>query len=73
MEQAQESPFKVGDRVIFSPDKRTIGWSYPGFDRLRLKPGDLGVVTRIEKGQYLFLDDDRGGFHWQCFKAADDG
>jgi hypothetical protein len=28
-----------------------------------------GVVTRIESGMYLFLDDERGGFHWQCFTA----
>jgi hypothetical protein len=63
-----ECPFKIGDRVMFAPDARTIGWSYPTFDRVRLKPGDVGTVTRIDKGQYLYLDDERGGFHWECFK-----
>ena len=63
-------PFKVGDRVVFAPDQRVIGWSYPSFDRVRLHPGDSGVVTRIERGMYLYLDDGRGGFHWECFKEA---
>jgi len=69
-ENKSKNPFKIGDRVVFSPDKRTIGWSWPSFDRLRLKPGDIGVVTRIEKDMYLYLDDERGGFHWECFKKV---
>jgi hypothetical protein len=38
---------------------------------MRLKPGDIGVVTRISQGQYLYLDDGRGGLHWECFKKAE--
>ena len=64
------NPFKIGDRVIFSPNERAIGWEYPTFATVRLKPGDIGIVMRIEKGMYLYLDDDRGGFHWECFKKA---
>jgi threonine dehydratase len=66
----QTCPFKVGDRVVFKPNDRTIGLSYPTFGRERLEPGDSGVITRIDKGQYLYLDDDRGGFHWECFSPA---
>ncbi len=69
-EDDRKCPFKIGDRVRFCPDERTIGWTYATFDRVRLKPGDTGTVTRIEGGQYLFLDDERGGFHWECFAAA---
>jgi ATP-dependent exoDNAse (exonuclease V) alpha subunit len=65
-----ENPFKIGDRVKFVPDERTTGWSYATFVRVRLKPGDIGTVTRIAEGQYLYLDDSRGGFHWQCFTEA---
>ena len=72
-EKQTTSPFKVGDRVVFAPDERTIGWSWPTFERVRLKPGDTGIVTRIEKEMYLYLDDDRGGFHWECFKRTDQG
>jgi hypothetical protein len=64
------NPFKIGDRVVFSPSKHTIGWEWSSFDRVRLKPGDTGVVTRIEKENYLYLDDGRGGFHWESFKKA---
>jgi ATP-dependent exoDNAse (exonuclease V) alpha subunit len=69
-EKQMSNPFKVGDRVIFTPDERTIGWIWPTFDRVRLKPGDTGVVTRIYKDVYLYIDDERGGFHWECFKNA---
>jgi hypothetical protein len=64
------NPFKIGDRVTFDPNDHAIGWAWPSFDQLRLKPGDTGIVTRIEKEAYLYLDDDRGGFSWECFKKA---
>jgi len=63
-------PFRIGDRIKFTPDQRTVGWSWPAFDRLKLKPGDIGIVTRIDKNQYVFLDDERGGFHWECFSPT---
>ena len=64
------NPFHIGERVTFAPDDRTVGWAWSSFDRLRFKPGDTGTVTRIDQGVYLYLDDDRGGFHWECFKKA---
>jgi hypothetical protein len=64
-------PFKIGDCVKFVPDQHTYGWTWPSFDAIRLKPGDTGVVTRISQGQYLYLDDDRGGLHWECFENAE--
>jgi hypothetical protein len=65
------NPFKIGERVAFVPNERVVGWSYPTFERLRLKPGDVGIITRIEEGAYIYLDDGRGGFHWECFKRPD--
>lgn len=64
-------PFKVGDRVKFVPDAHAYGWTWPSFERMRLEPGDIGIVTRVSQDQYLYLDDERGGLHWECFKAAD--
>jgi hypothetical protein len=64
------NPFHIGERVTFTPDDRTVGWAWSSFDRLRLQPGDSGTVTRIDQGMYLYLDDDRGGFHWECFKKT---
>ena len=61
-------PFKIGDKVTFLPDERTVGRAWSSLERLRIKPGDTGVVTRIEKDMYVYLDDDRGGFHWECYK-----
>jgi len=42
----RENPFRIGDRVVFDPDERTIGWTYSSFDRLRIHPGDEGTVTQ---------------------------
>lgn len=69
-EQQKVNPFKIGDQVTFAPDDHTVGWSWSSFDRLRLHPGDTGIITRISKEDYLYLDDDRGGFHWECFKKG---
>ena len=65
-----ECPFKIGQRVVFKPNEHASGWSQHSFERLRLNPGDIGVITRIDEGKYLFLNDDRGGFHWECFADA---
>jgi hypothetical protein len=70
MKAQNENPFKVGDRVVFKPDEHATGWAWSMFDRVRLKPGDSGVVTRIDKNAYLYLDDGRGGFHWQCYEKG---
>jgi len=64
------NPFKIGDEVVFSPNEHTVGWSWATFERVRLKPGDIGTITRIERENYIFLGDGRGGFHWECFKPA---
>jgi hypothetical protein len=69
-ENQKTCPFKIGDRVTFSPDEHTYGWTWPSFESMRLRPGETGVITRISEGEYLYLDDDRGGLHWECFKEA---
>jgi hypothetical protein len=69
-DKQKANPFKIGDRVTFAPDEHAMGWAWSSFDRLRLHLGDTGIVTRIGKENYLYLDDDRGGFHWECFKKA---
>jgi hypothetical protein len=66
-----ECPFRIGDQLRFVPDVHAEGWSWPNFERVRLKPEDTGTVTRIEKGQFIFLDDNRGGFHWECFRKEE--
>jgi hypothetical protein len=66
----QECPFQIGDCVVFTPNDHAVGWSWSAFDRVKLKPGDKGIITRIEKGRYLYLDDGRGGFHWQCHASC---
>jgi hypothetical protein len=72
MTEAQRvNPFKIGDRVRFAPNAHAYGWAWSSFDRMRLQPGDTGVVTRIGKDVYLYLDDERGGIHWECFERVE--
>lgn len=63
------NPFKIGDKVVFDPDRRTIGLTYSSFDRLRIHPGDAGTVTKIVDGA-IFIEDGRGGLSWPCFKRS---
>ncbi len=69
-EKQLSNPFKIGDKVTFAPNEHTIGWAWSSLDRLMLKPGDTGIVTRVDREDYLYLDDGRGGFHWECFKST---
>ena len=68
--QQEANPFKIGDRVEFTPNEHAYGWTCHSFDRMRLKPGDTGIITRIAKDVYLYLDDERGGLHWECFQLV---
>jgi hypothetical protein len=65
------NPFKIGEKVAFVPDERTAGWTWPTFERIKLKPGDVGIITRIERDDFIYLDGERGGLHWECFKRTD--
>jgi len=64
------NPYKIGDVVRFEPDERAVGWSWASFDTARLHPGETGLVTRIGENGFLYLDDERGGFHWECFRST---
>ena len=63
-------PFKVGEIVIFSPSDHCRGWHQESFERLRIYPGYKGRITRIEKGKFIYLDDDKGGFNWIEFNKS---
>jgi hypothetical protein len=70
MVEVPKNPFEIGDLVRFAPSERAIGWSWPSFDHVQMHPGDSGVVTRIKDDSYVFLDGERGGFHWECFEKV---
>jgi hypothetical protein len=37
---------------------------------VRLKPEGTGVNASNKKNVYLYLDDEPGGLHWECFSPA---
>jgi hypothetical protein len=63
-------PFEIGDLVRFVPNAHAFGWAWSSFDRVKHQPGDTGIITLIKDEMYLFLYDDRVGFHWECFERA---
>jgi hypothetical protein len=38
------------------PDELTVGWLWTTIERLGLKPGDVGIIIRIEREDYVNLD-----------------
>ena len=61
-------PFKIGDSVKFIPSERFKCWHQESFYRLNIYPGYIGKVTKIEKDTFIYLDGNKGGFHWIEFK-----
>jgi len=69
MPEHSKNPFKIGDKVQFCPNERAQGWSW--FGPGTIQPNDIGVIARIEREDYIYIENDLGGFHWQCFRATD--
>lgn len=62
-------PFRVGDRVIFTPSERTRGL-YQDVDRFGVRPGEPYVIAEIRDGTYLYFENGSGGWPWNEFRAA---
>ena len=68
---APACPFKVGDRVVYSPDYRGI--YLESNSPVRLEPGKTYVVNEVQKGEYIIVagyHHPLGGLHWTSFKLA---
>ena len=68
----RKCPFKVGDKVRFSPSARTRGL-YQNLDRFGLKIDQVLPITEIRDGLYLYFEDGSGGFPWNEFVSAQEG
>ena len=68
MEQPQ-CPYRVGDFVRFTPSERTRGL-YQDIERFGVRPGEIGVITEIRNGCYLFFANGSGGWPWNEFSAV---
>jgi len=66
-------PFKLGDKVKFVPSERTKGWHQHSFERLGLKPGQVGQIEEIRENTYIYIDKEKkGGFPWTDFRKVDE-
>lgn len=64
----KKCPFKIGDRVKFTPNQRAIGWYQHSFERMKIHPGYEGTITAIKEETFIYLDKKIGGFPWTNFK-----
>lgn len=65
-------PYNIGDRVRFTPSKRTKGL-YQDIERFGLKPNQVAIIREIRDGVYLYFDDGKGGFPWNEFSSVHEG
>jgi hypothetical protein len=65
-------PFRVGDRVVFSPSERTRGL-YQDIDAFGIRIGEERIIVDIRDGTYLYFEDGAGGWPWNEFEAAAKG
>ena len=62
-------PFKIGDRVVFSPGTRTRGL-YQNIERFGMTVGAEYVVREVREGMYLHSDGGADGWPWNEFTRA---
>ncbi|MBI3777009.1 MAG: hypothetical protein HY273_15930 [Gammaproteobacteria bacterium] len=62
-------PFKVGDRVRFSPSSRTRG-HYQNIEGLGIKIGEEAIILSVKEGGYLVLSNGCEGWSWNEFVRA---
>lgn len=64
-------PFRVGDRVRFSPSERTRGL-YQDISSFGIDIGEEATIREIKDGIYLYFDNGVGGWPWNEFELAKD-
>jgi|GEM_PF-1606606 len=69
MKMKSNCPFKVGDRVRFTPSTRTKGL-YQDIERFGIREGEVLKITEIRDGMYLYFGSNRGGWPWTEFTAV---
>jgi len=62
-------PFAVGDRVRFTPSKRTRD-HYQNIDGFGVSIGQELQIESIKDGMYLYFDGGTGGWPWNEFVLA---
>lgn len=65
----QECPFKIGDKVKFTPSERTKG-QYQNIEGFGLEENKDYIIREIKDSIYLYFDDGKGGFPWNEFKSS---
>ena len=73
MTEADLAPFRVGDRVVYTPSDRGSALAANDPPAARLTPGHAYRVVEIQEGRYVIVeghDHPGGGLHWSESRAA---
>jgi hypothetical protein len=61
-----QCPFRIGDRVRFTPSARTVGL-YQNVERFGVRVDEVHPIQSIKDGVYLYFDEGKGGWPWTEF------
>jgi hypothetical protein len=62
------NPFYVGDKVVFAPGVRTIGWHQHSFERCGILPGQEGTVSQVSLDHIEIDHNPHSAMHWSQYK-----
>jgi len=62
-------PFKIGDKVIFTPSERTKG-QYQDIESMGISIGEVITIAEIKDNCYLYSLKGMGGWPWSEWKAV---
>jgi hypothetical protein len=64
-------PFRVGQRVRFTPTERTKGL-YQSIESFGVEIGELVVIEEIKEGTYVYCHGGKGGWPWNEWSAENE-
>ncbi|MFC1863941.1 hypothetical protein ACFL1Z_08330 [Thermodesulfobacteriota bacterium] len=62
-------PFKIGDKVKFTPSERTKG-QYQDIEGMGISIGEIITIADIKDDGYLYNINGKGGWPWSEWKAV---
>ena len=63
-------PFNIGDKVKFTPSKRTQG-QYQNIEGMGVAIGEIIIIGEIKDNCYLYSNEGKGGWPWNEWEAVE--
>ena len=66
----KDCPYKVGDKVRFSPSDRTKGL-YQNINKGQVQEGEVMIIKEIKDQCYLYGEGGKGGWPWNEWERVE--